>query len=276
MLLKSVRMQIKSILNHKEVFITVCILMLFVFINYFSNIIKYNGKDISDMYFPMKLLLLSSGSGPINYYFMQYFPLLVIIPVGFSYVHDRDSKEIIYIQSRVGLKHYYIGKIISVFLVAFFVFTIPFIIEMIFNCIAFPMNATGDLSNVNIYEKSYIEAVKNYFYYNLYVIHPYIYTLFITLVFGVICGILNVFVVAISMYNIKFKILLFLPVYILLYGIGMIGHIFPSIKVSLSYFDYLSIFDCSRKSLLGYCLIIVLILLVSIVMTMTKSRKDSL
>ncbi|GMQ57180.1 hypothetical protein AN1V17_15750 [Vallitalea sediminicola] len=276
MLLKSVRMQIKSILNHKEVFITMCILMLFVFINYFTNVLKYNGKDITDMYFPMKLLLLSSGSGAANYYFMQYFPLLVIIPVAFSYVYDRDSKEIIYIQSRVGLKHYYIGKIISVFLVAFFVFTIPFIIEIIINCIAFPINATGDLSNANIYEKIYIDLVGNYFFYNLYVIHPYIYTFLVTLVFGLICGVLTVFVVAISMYNIKFKILLFLPVYILLYGIGMIGHIVPSIKVSLSYFNYLSIFDCSKKSLIGYCLTIVLILLVSIVMIMTKSRKDSL
>lgn len=276
MLLKSVRMQIKSILNHKEIFIIMCILMLFVFVNYFTNIIKYNGKDITDMYFPMKLLLLSSGSGATNYYFMQYFPLLVIIPAGFSYVYDRDSKEIIYIQSRVGLKHYYIGKIISVFLVAFFVFTIPFIIEIIINCIAFPINATGDLSNANIYEKVYIELVGNYFFHNLYVIHPYIYTFLITLIFGLICGVLTVFVVAISMYNIKFKILLFLPVYILLYGIGMIGHIVPSIKVSLSYFDYLSIYDCSRKSLIGYFLIIVLILLVSIVMIMTKSRKDSL
>lgn len=276
MLLKSIKMQVKSILHHKEAFITICILIFFVFVNYYTNIITYKGKDIVDMYFPMKLLLLSSSSGAFGFYLMQYYPLLVILPAGFSYIFDRDSRELIYIQSRVGLKNYFIGKLIAVFLVTFFIFTVPFFMEIVLNCIGFPIHATGDLSNTNIYADVYIEAVKKYFLYRLYVSHPYLYTVLFTLVFGIISGVLAVFVNAISMCNIKFKILLFLPVYVLLYGLGMIGQINSSIKVSTSYFNYLRIFDRSIKSGTGYFIIMTLILLVSIIIILVKSRKDSL
>lgn len=276
MLLKSTRMQIKSALCHKEAFITICILTLFIFLNFFTNVVTYTGKDVIDMYFPMKLLLLSSSSGAFGFYFMQYYPLLVILPAGFSYISDRDSREDIYIQSKVGIRQYYIGKIFAVFFVTFFVFTLPFLIEMLLSCIAFPIQATGDLSNVNIYEKVYINAVKKYYAYKLYAYNPYLYTMLFTLLFGLISGVLSVFINVISMCNIKFKILLFLPTYILLYGIGIIGQINSSLKISTSYFDYLRIFNNAEKSGTGYFIIIIVILMVSIILTLIKSRKDSL
>jgi hypothetical protein len=277
MFLQSTKMQIKSILHQKGVFVALCILFLFVFLNFFSNVYKYNGKDIIDMYFPMKLLLLSDISGALSFYFFQYFPLLVILPAGFSYLNDRDSREIYYIQSRVGIKAYYKGKISAVFLVNFFVFTIPFLLEMLLNCIAFPIQATGDLSNIDVYEEVYIKVVERYFFHNIYVVNPYLYTFLFILFFGILSGILIVFINAISMFpRIKYKILLFLPIYLLFNGFGLLKMLNPSINVSTNYFDYMGIFDDCPKSGKGFIIVIILLIVIPMGITLIKSRKDSL
>jgi hypothetical protein len=275
MLMKSIKMQLNVILERKKIIITFFILFIFILINYFSNVFTYRGMDIIEMSHPMKILLLSEYS-EFSFSFMEYYPLLVLLPAGFSYASDISSREIVFIQSRVGIKNYYLGKFITVFLTTFFVFTIPFFIEILLNCIAFPLQAAGDPMYTGIYEPVYMEAVRNYLLSELFILSGYLYAIVFTLVFGIVSGILAVFAMAISTFHIKYKILLFLPVYTLLYVLGMLEQIIPGVEISTTYRDYLRLFDSGPKNAIAYTVFILGLLFASIIIIVRKARKDSL
>ncbi len=141
MLIRSIKMQTVVLSQKRGMMIMYFVMLALVMVNYCGNLIQYYGKDIMAMYHPMKLLTLNDY-GPYGFYLMQYLPLLVVVPAAFSYMSDRDSREIVFIQSKVGKANYYRGKYISVFLATFLVFTVPFLIEIVLNCIAFPLSAT--------------------------------------------------------------------------------------------------------------------------------------
>lgn len=118
MLFKSIRIQMEIISEKKGVVFLFFGLIILVLMNYLKNVFTYAGTDLVEMYHPMKLLVLSSY-GAYGYYLMQCYPLLVIIPAGFSYFVDNSSREKVLIQARVGVKNYYYGKLISVFMITF-------------------------------------------------------------------------------------------------------------------------------------------------------------
>lgn len=276
MLLKSFKMQVKVLLERKTFFIMFFLMLGVVLINYSLNLLEYNGYDVIELCQPIELLTLSEKSGAVSYFFMQYYPLLVIIPAGFSFALDRDCREMVFIEARVGTKNYYFGKLLSTFFITFLVFTIPFLIELMLNCIAFPMNAIGDTLGNSSYSEIYISNVKAYFLSELYIKQPYLYSLVMIIFFGFISGILAIFTVAISTFPINFKVLLFLPVYILCFGISMIQQIIKDCPISTHYFDYLRLFTTGNRSYIGFFTILFLLLYLSIHIIVYRSRQDYL
>ncbi|MCD8501320.1 MAG: hypothetical protein LRY71_06075 [Bacillaceae bacterium] len=125
MLLQSIDMQLKVIWERRVATMILFLLFSMMLVNYFQNIITFRGTDAIDMYHPMKLLTLS-GWSEYGFYLRQYYPLLVAIPAGFSLFADKQLNQYIFIQSRVGARHYYLGKFIVVFIVTFFCLTISF------------------------------------------------------------------------------------------------------------------------------------------------------
>ncbi|WP_078553747.1 hypothetical protein [Bacillus alkalicellulosilyticus] len=278
MLLRSINMQLTLILERKVATVIFFLLFGIMLANYFQNVLTYSGTDIVDMYHPMKLLTLSNYS-EYSFYLMQYYPLLVVIPAGFALYNDKTLNQFIFIQARVNARNYYLGKIIVVFLVTFFVFTVPFLIEILLNIIAFPVNAVGDPSNFSIYDNSYIEIMSMYLLSDLYTLSPYLYATFFTLVFGVLSGILAIFTVAVSTFPIKFKALLFLPVYVLLYLLGMLKQLIPAISVETNYFFYLGFYhpiSRASESLLVYLSLSIMLLVLATSIIVYQIKKDAL
>ncbi|MGG0717219.1 hypothetical protein ABE096_06415 [Robertmurraya massiliosenegalensis] len=270
-------MQFKVIFEKKSALTILFLLMGIILINYFTNVVTYKGTDVIAMYHPMKLLTLSSFS-EYSFYILQYFPLIVVMPAGFSLFTDKQGNQYIFIQSRVGAHRYYWGKLIVVFLVTFFIFTVPFLLEILLSTIAFPMMATGDPSNLSTYDASYMNTVNMYLLSDLYIYSPYIYAIFFTLIFGLFSGILAVFTVSISTFSIKYKVLLFLPVYLLLYFLGMLKQLFPTMSVETNYFFYLAFYhplQNASNSLFFFILFALILLFLSILIVVLKIRKDT-
>lgn len=270
MLINSIKMQLRVIWERKVATTMFVILLALMLVNHLENVFTYRGTDIVDMYHPMKLLTLTYYSG-YSFYLMQYFPLIVVIPAAFSLYADKASKQIIFIQSRVGARNYYLGKLIVVFLVTCFVFSVPFLIEINLNMIAFPTSATGDPFGL------FGGLIKQYFLTDFYIFSPYWYSVFFTLVFGVFSGILAMFTVAISTFPIKFKVLLFLPVFIFLNLLYYFKNLFPEIETL--HFFYLTLFNPhinSTGSLLFLSSIVFITLTVSIAIISYRIRKDLL
>ena len=246
-----------------------------VLVNYFDNVITYYGYNIPNMISPMKLLFLSDYEG-YSFYFLQYYPLLVVIPASFAFVNDITSKEILYMQARMSKRDYYTGKSIAVFLVTFIVFTVPMLCEYVLNIVSFPLNAIGDQSNTNIFDELYAEGVERYLFADVWISNRYVYAFVFILMFGIVSGILALFAGLISsVFKFKFKILVFFPVYLLL---NFLNSTYFSTKLgcSTNYFFYFKMFSMSEKSE-GYLILFNLILvLISCAIIWLKTRKDEL
>lgn len=274
----SVKSQIRILMEKKITIFMFLAMIAIVLINYFQNVNAYANTAINFMMNPMRLLLLSADAyeaGSLKFIFLQFYPFLVILPAGFSYALDKNSKMEIYLKGRLGGKNYFLGKIIAAFIVTFIIFTIPFLIEMGLNCIAFPLNANGNASYEGVYSTSYLASVEGYLFFGAFKISPYLYSLITILIFGFSSGILAVFTMATSIFLSKYKVLMLLPTYLLLYGLGMLYTILPNTTIHTSYFDYFSMFDISNKNQVIFLTVLILLLVSSILCIMRSARKDT-
>lgn len=277
MLKNSIKMQWNVLWERRTATIMLALVTALMLVNFFSNVWIYQGRDVLDMYHPMKLLTLSSWS-QYSYYLMQYYPLLVVIPAGFALFADKQLNHYIFIQTRVGAKAYYWGKLVVVFLVTFLVFAGPFLLEIILNIIAFPINAVGDPANFGVYDANYLDQIDMQLFSSLYAKSQYAYALVFTLIFGLISGVLAIFTVAVSMFQIRYRIFLFLPCYLLLHLLAYVNQLIPVITLETNYFFYLVFYNHFRNatgSSIALVVITLSICLVSILIFSIKMRKDA-
>lgn len=214
MLKKSISMQISYMLRSKSTIFILFVLLVAISINWGLNLDR-NSKTlyISEMYSFEKMLTLSDWT-MVGYFMMQYYPLLIVIPTACVYIVDRNSGVSTYIQSRVGKRFYWYGKLISVFMLTLFIFTVPYFIEIILNVICFSLNSNGDPSGLAFWQT--IETEGQYFLSNILLYNKVIYAVIMTLLFGVVSAILATFNLAITTLPIfKIKLLTYLPIYVL-------------------------------------------------------------
>lgn len=282
MFIKAAAAQIRFLLKRNSAIIAFFILLAMILTNFISNVLTFQGKDVIEMYHPMKLLLLSwnqtylTADRTLN--FIQLYPLLVVCPAGFALASERQTGEDILLAAKLGNIPYRFSKILSVFVVTMIVFTLPFLIEIILNCLAFPLSAAGDLTNLNCYQDEYLQITESYLFSGLYQFSPYIYAVSATLLFGILSGILGAFTAAISsLFYIKYRILLFLPVFALLNITIMISDWFHmhNSSVSTVWYSYFLMF-VDGKTLYGpvFALAVLLLLLLTAAGAYIGGRKD--
>lgn len=282
MFIKAVAAQIRFLLKRNSAIITFFILLAMVLFNFISNVLTFQGKDVVEMYHPMKLLLLSwnqtylTADRILN--FIQLYPLLVVCPAGFALASERQTGEDILLAAKLGNIPYRFSKILAVFVVTMIVFTLPCLIEIGLNCLAFPLSAAGDLTNLNCYQEEYFQITESYLFTGLYRLSPYIYAVAVTFLFGILSGILGAFTAAISaVFYIKYRILLFLPVFALLNITIMISdwlHRHNS-SVSAAWYSYFLMF-VDGKTLYGwaFALVVLLLILLTAAGTYIGGKKD--
>ena len=258
---KSIRSQIHLCLERNDFWISLFLIFIFIAVNYVNNIVRYCDCDVSQMIHPMKLLMLETHN-KWGFYFMQFFPFIIVFPAGFSYIYDSNRKTHTFLIARYGIKNYYYGKLISTFIVTFLAFMIPFFLEFILNILTFPLNATGDLSNAIPFDEEYIHMTKNYFMYEFWKCSPYVYTFFCLMIFSSIASAFSVFLVASSTFGIfKFRVLMFLPVYILLYILTAIGRI---TGLNFNYYTNICLFESSVRFDCLYIVISFVLIIISL------------
>lgn len=267
-------------LRQKKAIVTFYILLGLVLLNYVINMFEFQGTDLVEMYHPARLLLLSfnrtydSADGALL--FVQLYPVLVVLPSGFMLLSEKNRKEDVLIIERVGASRYYWCGMASAFIVTAAVFTVPFLLELLLNCVSFPIAATGDFWGDNLYDPTYIGMTRQYLFSGIYAWNPYVYAVAGILFFGIFSGILGMFTAALSVVlDIRYKILLFLPVFILL---NIHPYVSKSMKpaFSIRWFDYVMLFDDLQKSdvlVIGFLLSL---LVVSISCIGVKTRGDLL
>lgn len=263
----------KRILGQRTTVFSFYVILIFVMLNYVNNIMAYRGWDIVQLFHPAKIMLLSdlNVNSPYGFYFMQFYPLLVVLPAGFSFYYDCQYNEVIFWCTRLGRKNYFIGKIIAVFFSSFLIFAVPLLFELLLNYISFPVGAVGD-PVYTLYDPAYREAVESYFLAGVYLRSSYLYAVVCIIFISVVSGIFNMFTVAISTFRIRFKVLLFLPVYILLYVMTMLGQRL-GFSFSTSYYSYLTFYNIDPKNSLFFIGIVVLLGVFSVIVMVANCRR---
>ena len=278
MVLKTTLIHIKDLCRRKEFIITFYVLLVLVLGNYLRNVILYQGRDVTNMYQPMKLLSLSFNLASYNgdgvLFLIQIYPFLVVLPAGFSLAREEQTGEHIYISSRIGRKTYIISKVLAAFCVNVLVFTIPFFIEIILNCIAFPLSAAEDLSNWSMYEEQMIDLVEKYFMSGLYIWNPYVYAIVGVILFGVAAGLWGALTVAISaVIKIKYRVFLFIPSIVLL---NLSLYLTSNEGINYRWYEYVLLFTEGEKNILYFSGALLTLSLLVLLGTWKGSRKDSL
>ena len=281
MIFKATISQTNFLLKKREAICVFYILLIMVFINFVGNVLYFQGMDIVEMIQPMKLLLLSYDRTNLNatntLLLIQLYPLLVVFPAGFSLARDYQLGTRVFLVSRLGNATYQISKYLSGFLATMIIFTVPFLLEIILNCISFPMSAAGNLSNLSMYDGAYRNAVDKYLMKGIYLYSPYLYAVIGTLFFGAVSGLFGVFTAAVSsLIRVKYNVFLFLPVFILLNLTTIFAGRFPKEAPSIKWYDYILLFDDEGKKA-GFLIAgILVITLFSIIAANISGRKDCL
>lgn len=271
-MVKSVKTQMYAIFQRSSPYIVFMILLTFVLINYFHNLSQYKGCYIFEIVNPLRLSILEATNEDYNIMLIQYLPFMLVLPAGFSFVRDIETREIVYISMRVSKIKYYIGKFIAVFLSTFIVFVLPLFIEMLLNNIAFTMEARGNPFNISEISSNYMNMVDKYFLSDLYITHPYLYYCLFVCVFGAVAGTFAVFTLSLSMFiKSSMKAFLFLPAYLFTCGLNIVTENLHT-DVSTNYYYYLRFFDSANKNGIAYACIIGSVFLLSLIIVCIKSK----
>lgn len=273
--------QTRFLLRRKGALLTFYILLALVLSNFIQNVLAFEGRDVVNMYQPMKLLLISYNLGNFRAsmvsFFIQIFPILAVCPAGFALAREYQLGEHALIEARLGRRSYRMSKLTAAFLVTFLVFTLPFLLEIMLNCISFPLAAEGDLMNRGFYDEWYRQAVDNYLMSGLFWRSPYLYAVLGTLMLGFAAGLLGAFTVAFSaLVKIRYNVFLFLPVFLLLRGSTLLASYWEDMPASVRWDDYLLLFNDQPKY--GWFLPVMLLALTmfSIGAVYYSSRRDCL
>lgn len=274
MYLNATRTQIKLLVFQWGALLAFGLLLALVLNNFVENVLEFQGTDTIVMYHPAKLLSLSHNK---SYYkadtimlLVQLVPLLICIPAALSLAKEQHTGEAVLMVSRLGARTYLFSKVTAVFVVTVLVFSVPFFMELALNCISFPLTATGDLGNGSVYEPEYIETTKNYLFYPIYRISPYLYTVVGILHFGMVMGLLAAATTTFSaLVRVKFRVVLLLPVFLLLQLSAYLSKYF-----SVYWAHYVTLFHGEARDDLVFGVVILALLAFVILGTLWASRKD--
>ena len=226
---------------------------------------------VSSLFHPASVSAINVLCGESSY-FLLLFPFLVVLPASFSFLTDRNTNIQNILIGKVGKRNYYSSKLIAGFFATFLTFTIPFLLELVLNCIAFPSEAGRIMGNWPIYSEYVTRNIHDYLFGSFYLTSPYLCHIGTILMLGIFAGCGAIFVMGISTFRIPYKALLFLPFYIFIQYIPMIAGNFVDYKVDLT--DYILVFGIASKSIIYYICVMLILLLMGIFFTMLNQKRS--
>ncbi len=281
-MIRSIRTHTGRILRTIPAQITFFILLGFALYNFIHNVIaNADVQYVSQMIDPLKLLTLSDlsdmqrPSSQAGYFLMLLYPILVSFPIVSSWIADKSSGNVSYIEARTGRTKFWFGKLIAVFLATFIIFALPFFLELLLNTICFDLSSDGDANHFI----DDLSSEMKYFLPRLWAESRYLYVVVMLVLWGAASGVLGCFAFACSTFPfMRFRILNFLPVYVLLYSGLVIQGVFCRGTVLFYVFLFRMFFISYTQKvdhLLNF-LIMAGVLLVSVLIIFFRSRRDQL
>ncbi len=224
-LVKSIKMQFILMINSISFKVGFSIVMVYVLASYIISLISSMSTDIAIMY-SAHALFCGVEFSALRTIFEVVFPFLVVFPFSFSYLTDLSVKIHPYFIGRMGRRNYFAGKIITNFIGTFIMIFVPFCVNLLLCYITFPWNNNhifGDYNALNYASEllgtnvtiNTVQAGLPFL--KLFLYSPMAYNFMYICIFSVFSGLAGVLSGIVSFYIKTYKILLFIPVYLLFY-----------------------------------------------------------
>lgn len=265
-----IRMQIKTMVRKKEFKLTLlgCTIMAVLF--FIKSLVS------NPYHYDKNFLYCGMGFSECWSIFSVLFPFLVVIPFATSFIDDLSDHTFAAVLVRGKIGQYLFAKFFATFMGNFMVVFFPFLINLILCNLFIP--ATGQTPFGHVTSSDFVHVLHgtNHLYQSfspkipflsIYERSPLMYNFVYLLILSGTSGMLGVLVLSISLWIRKYKIVLFLPVYLLV----RLGQVFQTFSferamgnpdkyfTNWSMIDYIAPFSFSGKYYPFFILFMILI-----------------
>ena len=280
-MLKAFRCQSGFLFRQKSTQLVMLVLFILVAACYITDVFRYQGSDVIYMIHPMKLLLLSYDrvvfDATMAIELIRLYPLLAAAAAGLACAKEKELGLDTCIRARIGGMRYSLTKLAAVFFVTTVVFLIPFLSEIVLNCVAFPMNAAGGNIGMNIYDPEYVQAVRADLFPGLYLYSPYLYAVIRTILFALLSGVTAAFTAALSMVvRVKYRMLYLIPPMLLFYASENSSVFHRNAGSATKWYHYIFLFDNSDRDMKTFFLVLAGLVIFSGAAAYRCGRRDCL
>lgn len=283
---RTVLMQMRLMFRQKTFALGFGINLLYVLVTFLYYALVHKGQDVSTILSPNAVFALNSNTVFFDT-FINIVPFITILPFSMSYMRDKINETLPVIQSRAGIKNYYISKVFVCFIGGFVIFFIPLIINMSLNQLIFPQSGItsfGDMFDPNynsaiMGNNILIETIQSGILLpRLYLYSADLYNLFFVFIFSISMGVFSVFNLAISFILKRNRMLLFIPIYVIVVFFNTLDFILSKNRPFVSYkvMMYLSVNSHFGKSQIFIWAFFISLIIFSAVMINIQIRKDQI
>ena len=266
--------QVRFYFRRKEAGAAWLFILIMILTNGILLVHSMSGSFVQQAPSLLKVCSIASGRGTA-FAFMLVYPLLVVIPTAGAFLHDYNSKELIYVCSRVTVRKYLYSQLLAGFLVTFCIFTVPFLLEACIYRLVIPAQImSGDSTGLSMMDVAMYYS-KTYFMSGLYDWNEMVYHIVMILIFGGVSGLLAVFNISLGYCSfMRKRIFTFVPIYVLLWIIQGLGNILP-ITFDTNYILILQLYEnTSDWNIAWYLAFLAALLLATICNTEYALHRD--
>lgn len=247
MIWSSTKIQLKVMLRRKEFVYALWAMTGYACAAFFYVLVKYWGMDVSIVKDANQSVCYSQMNGLWGIFSILY-PFLVVLPFSTSYIDDYKNRLLVIYFSKSSGRVYYLSKILTAFIGTALVIAVPCALNLILCNIFLPHNHNTWLGEYQ--HESFYQAVMgmNHLYktdykgiplLHLFLRSPLLYNIVFLLIFSLFSGLLGAFVLSLSFWLRKKKIILFLPLYFIIHVLDAINvkWLYMAINGEISYVD---------------------------------------
>lgn len=281
-MLASIKTQIMIMRKGKEYKAAFIGTFLYSSLAFIYALIIYAGKDLSLVKDANQMVCFSEA----NVWWLPFcilWPFLIVLPFSTSYVDDYKNQLLHVYFSKVSRRDYYVSKLVAAFAGTAFIIAVSFLTNLLLcNCF-FPHNGNtwiGEYQMPNFYRGllgtniDYDTPYPSIPFLRVYLFSPFLYNLIYILLFSSFSGLMSSFIMSLSFWLKKNKIILFAPVFIMTQLLRVIdAQAFSKAIESRGFYINVNIFEyfspLFSKGLVPFFLPSIFILLFAIMICLT-------
>ena len=282
----TVKMQFRLMCNKKGFQLAFLINLIYVLLTYLFYAWKQMGYDISTISSPSAIFPLYINTEFFGM-FINVVPFIVVLPFSMSFITDKTNLILPALQTRSGIKKYYVSKAVVCFIGSFLIFIIPLLLSSLLNNLTFPQSGItflGDLYDINFDSRlvgSDVVTITNWkgiWFPNLFIFNMELYNILYAFLFSVSMGLLGVFAYALSFLIKKQKILMLLPVYLIISVVNTLDLYLEKVLPSTCYkiFQYITINHTQRKNPVFLIVFFSVLTIFAFILIIRQSHKDQI